>query len=70
MLEGLTERAGAMAKRRAEVRILVLTDRLKAALPEDIEVGPEEEGVVLKGRGLQRRFTLDGALRWILAGVR
>lgn len=66
MFERLVSKVEARAEQRAEVAALVLTDRMRAELPRDIQVEAVRGGVRLSGRGLMRRFALDAALRWLL----
>ena len=66
MFERLVSRIEGRAERRAEETALVLSERMRAALPRGIEVKPVRRGVRLSGRGLMRRFALDAALRWLL----
>jgi hypothetical protein len=68
MFETLEARAARTAERRAKARAQALADAFGAALPKDIRVEADAEGVRLSGRALGRRRALDPALRWTIAG--
>jgi len=67
MFETLQARAARTAARRAGRHAAALADRMRAALPRDIEVEAQADGVRLSGPALSRRRALDGALRWTIA---
>lgn len=69
MFEPLTARAARAAERRARERAAALAGEIRAALPSDIRVEAEAQGVRLSGRALRRRMALDSALRWTLSGL-
>jgi hypothetical protein len=69
MFEKMIERAGRLARRRAEARRGELGKRLEAALPKGIAVEETDEGLVLRGRALSHRFALEARLRWLVAGL-
>ncbi len=69
MFERMIERAGRLARRRSDARRRELGERLEAALPKGIAVEETDEGLVLRGRGLARRFALEARLRWLVAGL-
>jgi hypothetical protein len=69
MFERLEARAARAAARRATARTAALAEALRAALPTDIGVGADGEGVRLSGPGLRRRRALEPALRWTIAGA-
>lgn len=69
MFEALTARAAALARRQVQVRTAKLAGALREALPREIEVATDEEGVRLAGRALSRRFALDAGLRWTIMGL-
>ena len=70
MFQRIIERVGDGAARRAKARTSVLAEQIRANVPSDIEVSALDEGVRLSGRGLRRRFALDPALRWLMAGLK
>jgi hypothetical protein len=70
MFEKLARRVQAQAESKAKERTLELTERVRAELPRGIKAEATPEGIRLSGRGLKRRFVLDPALRWLLAGLR
>ncbi|HEX8573354.1 MAG TPA: hypothetical protein VF759_11450 [Allosphingosinicella sp.] len=63
MIHGAALAAAAARRRRAE-----LAEALAQEAPAGVEASESEGGVVLSGRGLGRRFALEPALRWLLAG--
>lgn len=69
MFETLEARAARAAARRARQRAAALADEMRAALPPDIRVEADLEGVRLSGPALGRRRALDAALRWTIAGT-
>jgi hypothetical protein len=69
MFETLEARAARAAARRAKQRAAALADELRPALPSDIRVEADQEGVRLSGPALRRRRALDAALRWTIAGA-
>ena len=69
MFERLESRAAAAADARAADRIAALAGQLRELLPSDIKVEAGEEGVLLSGPGLGKRFVLDSSLRWTIAGL-
>ena len=70
MFERLSERVEREARERAAARASELAERMRASLPGGIEAEAAPEGVLLTGRGIARRFALDPALRWLVAGPR
>jgi hypothetical protein len=56
-------------ERRARARAEALAERLREALPDGVRAAAEEQGVVLAGRGLRRRFARDAGLRAAIAGA-
>jgi hypothetical protein len=68
MFETLMARAMRAAERRARERARALAGELDAALPNEIRAEARADGVLIAGRALRRRRTLDPALRWTLAG--
>jgi hypothetical protein len=70
MLEGVEARLLRIAERRAIARRRLVADRLRAELPPGLAVEERGEAVTLSGRGLGRRFVLEPALRWLLAGLK
>lgn len=67
MFDALTQRAEALARRRAGEARAQLAARLIA---EGIAVDLDEGGVVLRGEGLRARLALDPALRWLTMELR
>ena len=63
MFETMMERA----RTRTEAKRRELGGRLEAAVPKGIAVEETEQGLVLRGRGLARRFALEARLRWLVA---
>ncbi len=47
----------------------MLARQLRELLPPGISIEPNEDGVLLAGRGLGRRLVLDSSLRWTIAGL-
>lgn len=70
MFERIMEQAGDAAASRAKARISGLAEQIRAGAPRDVEVSAQEDGVRLSGRALRRRFALDPALRWLMAGLK
>ncbi len=70
MFERLMLHGAAAARRAALGRRSSLAAALRDAAPEGVKVSEEEAGLVLEGRGLERRFALEPELRWLLAGRR
>lgn len=69
MFESLMTRAARVAERRAAAQARRIATALEAALPGDVRVAAEAQGVRLSGRALGRRLALDPALKWTLAGL-
>ena len=65
MFERIMDRVQRQTERKAEARVLELTERLRAQLPSGIEAEAAKGAVRLAGRSLKRRFTLEPALRWM-----
>ena len=53
---------------RLMLRGAALAEALGGEAPAGVEASESEDGVVLSGRGLGRRFALEAGLRWLLAG--
>ena len=70
MFERLMLRGAALAEKAARRRRDELAEALSEEAPAGLRVSGEEQGVVLSGRGLGRRFALEPALRWLSAGRR
>ncbi|MEA3051137.1 MAG: hypothetical protein QOG72_40 [Sphingomonadales bacterium] len=70
MFERLIRRGEALAEQAARRRRDDLAEALREEAPAGVEVSEEGDGVVLGGRDLVRRFALDPALRWLVAGRR
>ena len=70
MFERIMEHARGAAARLATSRISELTEQIRSRVPTNIEVSAQENGIRLSGRALRRRFALDPALRWLLAGLK
>ncbi|HEX6374611.1 MAG TPA: hypothetical protein VFZ91_02715 [Allosphingosinicella sp.] len=70
MFERLMRHGAALAETRARRRRSELAEALREAAPDGVGVSEEEEAVALSGRGLGRRFALEPALRWLIAGRR
>ena len=69
MFETLLKRAERRALQRARRRSKEVAERLAAELPSGVHAEPGEEGVLLSGRGIGRRFALDPELRWMIMGL-
>jgi hypothetical protein len=69
MLETIIARLSRIGEERARERRRELAERLRAALPEGIEVDVGDEGVRLSGRRLRRRLARDSWLAWLIAGL-
>ena len=69
MFENLEVRAARAAERRARERARTLADEMRSALPSDIDVVADDEGVRLSAPALGRRRALEAALRWTIAGA-
>lgn len=67
MFETLMARAARAAERRAADRAQRIAGRLADALPDDVRVATDGNGVRLSGRALGRRLARDPALRWAIA---
>ena len=67
MFEALIARVERRAARRAAALAQDVAERVIA--PELASVTVQKDGVHLTGRSLVRRFALDPALRWLVAGV-
>ena len=63
MFERLVERAGLAAERRVSAKVRKIEAELEGELPPGIGCEAGDEGVVIFGRGLLRRYLLDAALR-------
>jgi hypothetical protein len=70
MLEALEGRLRRLAELRASRRLDETAERIAAGLPRGIYAARTADSVELSGRGLSRRFALEPALRWLLAGLR
>ena len=69
MFERLESRAGAATEKRVDKRKEVLARQLREILPPEISIEANEDGVLLAGRGLDRRLVVDASLRWTIAGL-
>ncbi len=67
--EALVARADRAARRRARLRSAALAERIADELPGGVTAEADADGVRLSGRGLRRRFALEPALRWLIAGL-
>ena len=70
MFERLMARAEALAEAAARRRRVALAETLREEAPAGVGVEAVEEGAILSGRGLVRRFALEPALRWLATGRR
>lgn len=70
MFERLTARASALAEKAARRRRRELAEALRGEAPAGVGIGEEEDGIVLSGPGLRRRFAAEPGLRWLIAGRR
>lgn len=66
MFERLMLHGAALAGKAARRRRDSLAGTLREEAPAGVEVDVEEEGIVLSGRGLRRRFALEPGLRWLV----
>jgi len=69
MFERLSARIERAAAQRARARGAGLAARIADELPSGVTAEADESGVRLSGRGLRRRFALEPALRWLIAGL-
>jgi hypothetical protein len=69
MFERMMIEGAAIAERRARSRRRRIAEAARAAAPPGVGVEEEREAVALSGRGLSRRFALEPALRWLVAGL-
>ena len=69
MFERFEARAADAAAAAAAERKARLAEQLRTILPREIEVAATDDGVLLSGRGLERRLVLDSSLRWTIAGL-
>lgn len=69
MFEALIARIERRSARRAAEVARDVAESLTASAPASVSVVADENDVRLVGRGLVRRFALDPALRWLVAGV-
>lgn len=54
---------------RVRRRVADLKERLALQLPSGIRAEAEPEGIVLRGRGLRRRFALEAGLKWLIPSL-
>jgi hypothetical protein len=66
----LVQRGRERAQARAAARRRELAARLAEAAPGGVEMESEGEAVVLRGRGIARRFATEAELRWLVTEVR
>lgn len=65
MFERLAERVRRRAQARARERSEALAAQLRRELPAGIDASARDEGIVLTGRALRRRFALERELLWL-----
>ena len=70
MFERLMVRAAALAQAAGRRRRDDLAQAWSEEAPAGVRVEAAEEGVILSGRGLGRRFALEPVLRWLIEGRR
>jgi hypothetical protein len=70
MFERLMLYGASLARKVASERVGAVAAALAEDAPAGVRVSEEEGAVALSGRGLRRRFALDPAVRWLLAGRR
>lgn len=70
MFERLVERAGQAAERQVSARVRRIKSELESELPPGIGCEAGDEGVVIFGRGLLRRYLVDPALRSMIGKER
>jgi len=70
MFARLLERGRERGQARGAARRMELAERLAAEAPAGVEVRSEGEAVVLRGRGLVRRFATESELRWLVTEAR
>lgn len=68
MFERLMLKAAALANEAARRRRSALAEALGAEAPDGVWVSEDEDDVVLRGRGIRRRFALETRLRWFTVG--
>ncbi len=67
MFERLAERVRRRAEARARERSQAMAAQLREELPPGIDARASEDGIVLSGRALRRRFALERELLWLVA---
>jgi len=65
MFERLMLHGAALARKAAGERRSSLAAALDEEAPEGVRVSEDEEGAVLEGRALERRFALEAEFRWL-----
>lgn len=70
MFERLMLQGAALAQKAARRRRSELAEALAEEAPEGTAASETDEGVLIEGRGLRRRFAVEPGLRWLLAGRR
>ena len=69
MMERLMARAEARAQARQRAKVQAIAERLKALLGETaIEIG--EARVLVRGRGILKRWLIDPSLRFLAGGLK
>jgi hypothetical protein len=69
MMEQLVARAEALARARQRAKVQVVADKLRSLLGE-IAVEVEEARVLVRGRGIVRRWLIDPSLRFLAGGLK
>lgn len=70
MFERLAERVRRRAEARARERSQALAAQLRRELPAGIDASASDEGIVLTGRALRRRFVLERELLWLMGRLK
>ena len=70
MLERLADRIAAAWKARVSARLPAIETHLRSEMPPGLDCGADDERVAISGRGLRRRYIVDGELRSIIARAR
>lgn len=70
MFERLEALLRARGEERADLVARRLAERAGEILPRDLQASPEEHGIRFSGKGLNRRMTVDPALRGLWQRLR
>jgi hypothetical protein len=68
-MERLVARAEALARARQRAKVQVVADKLRSLLGE-AAVEVEDARVLVRGRGIVRRWLIDPSLRFVAGGLK